>query len=73
MTNTPRPEDRIDALEMRIAHQDQTIEELNAAVTAQWTQIDRLVRQVELLTERAETGDPAAGNAPPVDTPPPHY
>ena len=37
-------EARIDALEMRVAYQDQTIEELNQTVIAQWKQIDALRR-----------------------------
>ena len=32
--------ERIDRLEMRLAHQDQTIEDLNQAVIAQWKQLD---------------------------------
>ena len=71
--DTPRPEDRIDALEMRIAHQDQTIEDLNAAVTAQWKLIDRLERQVALRREQAEAAASSTGAAPPADKPPPHY
>lgn len=35
---------RIEALETRIAYQDQTIEELNAAVTEQWALIEQLRR-----------------------------
>ena len=63
--------DRIDALETRLTFQDETIETLNKAITAQWQQIDALTRQVANLGERlqaAETHAPDAGNEPP-----PHY
>ena len=62
---------RLDALEMRIAHQDATIEALDATVTAQWRKIDALLRDVALLSDRIvdlgrrETGAP--------EPPPPHY
>ena len=32
--------ERIDALETRVAYQDDTIETLNTTITAQWKQID---------------------------------
>lgn len=63
--------ERIDALESRLAYQDQTIEQLNETITAQWTQIDALTRQVTALSERlqeAEANVPAAANERP-----PHY
>ena len=63
--------ERIDALEVRIAYQDETIETLNQAITAQWTEIDRLTRQVAELKERlqdAESNIPA-----PANERPPHY
>lgn len=62
---------RLDALEMRIAHQDATIEALDATVTRQWRTIDALVRGVAALTDRlADLGrrDPAGP-----EPPPPHY
>jgi SlyX protein len=62
---------RIDALESRLAYQDQTIEQLNETITAQWKQIDVLTRQLAALTERlqeAETSAPA-----PANERPPHY
>jgi uncharacterized coiled-coil protein SlyX len=62
---------RIDALETRLTFQDDTIEVLNATITAQWKQIDVLTRQVALLAERlqqAETSAPGATNEVP-----PHY
>ncbi len=40
---------RIDTLEMRIAHQDEIIAELNEVITAQWRKIDALERQVVKL------------------------
>jgi SlyX protein len=63
--------ERIDALEMRLAYQDVTIETLNQTITAQWTEIDRLTRQVADLKERVRE---AESNAPgPLNEKPPHY
>lgn len=63
---------RIDALEMRIAHQERVIEELNATVTGQWKEIETLRRQVERMADRLQqVADNAAPNAP--EPPPPHY
>ena len=64
---------RLDELEMRVVHQDQTIEELNAASTAQWKLIERLERQVARLAERVADSERSPGDAAPVDRPPPHY
>jgi len=63
---------RIDALEVRTAYQDQTIEALNATVVEQWKRIDDLARQVTLLEGRlqeAEVREPAVSPA----EKPPHY
>jgi SlyX protein len=63
--------ERIDALEARAMYQEETIEQLNATITAQWKQIDALTRQLTALTERlqeAEAGAPA-----PANERPPHY
>ena len=63
--------ERIDALESRLMYQDETIEQLNETITAQWKQIDALMRQVAALGERlqqAEAHAPASANERP-----PHY
>jgi SlyX protein len=63
--------ERVDALEMRLTFQDETIETLNQTITAQWQQIDALTRQVAALRESLRE---AEGNATgPVNEPPPHY
>ena len=63
--------ERIDALEVRIAYQDETIETLNQTITAQWTEIDRLTRQIAELKERLQD---AESNLPaPANERPPHY
>ena len=63
--------ERIDALEMRLAYQDDTIETLNQTITAQWKQIDVLTRKVTELGERLQE---AETNAPgPANERPPHY
>jgi SlyX protein len=64
---------RIDALEMRLVHQDEVIEDLNKTVIAQWKQIDLMTRRLERLGDRLEAvkdGD-ALGTRP--EPPPPHY
>ena len=61
---------RLDALEMRVAYQDQVIEDLNQAIIDQWKQIDSLRRQLaEILNRVREVED---GSAAP-ERPPPHY
>jgi SlyX protein len=63
MTDTSR----LDALETRIAHQDQAIEDLNQTITSQWKDIDRLKREVERLSDRianAEQASPQVGRNP---------
>jgi SlyX protein len=64
--------ERIDALEMRVAYQDDTIEKLNAVVTSQWAQIDALKRQLAALSERLDEAA-AAGPRDPLSEKPPHY
>ena len=71
MSDVTALSERIDALEMRLTYQDETIETLNQTITAQWIKIDALTRQVAELRERLQD---AEGNAPgPANEPPPHY
>ncbi|WP_407644931.1 SlyX family protein [Devosia rhizoryzae] len=64
-------DERIEALEARIAYQDQTIEELNQSITEQWKIIDLLTKKLSTLEEQVRSGsyiaDPAS------EKPPPHY
>ncbi|KQX35516.1 SlyX protein [Devosia sp. Root436] len=62
---------RIEALETRIAFQDQTIEELNTTITAQWRQIDLLTRKLDTVEEQVRSGVHIADPA--TEPPPPHY
>lgn len=63
---------RIEALEVRIAHQDRTIEDLNALITDQWRRIESLTRQIERMAGRLQrVEDTSPPDAP--DPPPPHY
>lgn len=71
MTDFSGLNERIDALEMRLSYQDVTIETLNQTITAQWTEIDRLTRQVAELKDRVRE---AESNVPgPANERPPHY
>jgi SlyX protein len=63
--------ERIDALEARIAYQDDTIETLNETITAQWKQIEALMRQVAALSERLQEAE--ARSPGPANERPPHY
>ena len=63
--------ERIDALEARIAYQDDTIETLNQTITAQWKQIDALTRQIATLNDRLQEAE--ARSPGPANERPPHY
>lgn len=63
---------RIEALEIRIAYQDETIETLNTTITAQWGQIDALKRALDELRERLADAENRTGIGP-ASEPPPHY
>jgi uncharacterized coiled-coil protein SlyX len=63
--------DRIDALEARIAYQDDTIETLSATITEQWKHIDALTRQVAALKDRLQEAEARAPG--PTNERPPHY
>jgi SlyX protein len=63
--------ERIDALEMRLTYQDESIETLNQTITAQWAQIDRLTRQMTELKERLQEAESHVPGA--VNERPPHY
>jgi uncharacterized coiled-coil protein SlyX len=71
MSDVTALSERIDALEVRLTYQDETIETLNQTITSQWLKIDALTRQIAELRERLQD---AEGNAPgPANEPPPHY
>ena len=70
---TSEPTDRIDALEEHIAHQQMVIDDLQDVSQAQWAEIERLKRELGKLTRSLEAMVEGDEDAPPVDTPPPHY
>ncbi len=66
----PDPASRLDELEIRIAHQDRTIAELNETVAAQWLKIDTLGRRLQQLVDEVSNLQPGRDGPEP---PPPHY
>ncbi|MBR0870507.1 SlyX family protein [Bradyrhizobium tropiciagri] len=71
MNDPAKLNERIDALEVRLTYQDETIETLNQTITAQWKQIDALTRQVAELRDRLQDAERLAPG--PANEPPPHY
>jgi len=63
--------DRIEALEVRLTYQDETIETLNKTITEQWLKIDALTRQLVTLSDRLQEAESRAPGA--TNEPPPHY
>ena len=71
--NANNTEARIDALEEKIAYQDQVIDDLNAAVTEQWKEIDTMRRLVASLLDEVKEMELAARATAGREPPPPHY
>jgi len=73
MSEALTPGARIEALEVRIAHQERIIEDLNKSVTDQWQQIDALARQIERMADRLRRLEDNAPSSDAPEPPPPHY
>ena len=71
MTDIERLTVRVDMLEMRIAEQDRTIEDLNATVLAQLKEVESLNRQIARLG--AQMQELEINQSPDPELPPPHY
>jgi SlyX protein len=66
-------EDRLIALETRLAHHERTTEELSDVITAQGRTIDLLTAQLRRLRERLGEMEAGWDRSPQDDRPPPHY
>jgi SlyX protein len=66
-------ETRIANLEIRLSHQDRTVEELNETIIRQWHEIDVLKRKLGLLQERMESVERDSSKPAGQEPPPPHY
>ena len=64
---------RIDTLEMRVAHQDDVIDQLNKVVVDQWTKIDQLLGRLGRLENRVSDPQDTGTQDGHVEPPPPHY
>ncbi|MEO9613631.1 MAG: SlyX family protein [Nitratireductor sp.] len=65
-------QDRTATLEMIVAEQERTIEDLSSEVAAQWKTIERLQKQLDRLTQRFLALEEQTAPEVPV-TKPPHW
>jgi len=72
MTDIQKLTARVETLESQVAFQEQTIEDLNSAITNQWTEFDKLNRRISKLTSELEELEVSAGGSDIVERPP-HY
>lgn len=64
---------RLTDLEIRVAQQDQTIEDLSEIVRKQWDEMDQMRRNLDRQVSQLQDLVADQGNTPPADQPPPHY
>ena len=65
--------ERLVELEVRVAFQEQTLQELNEVVTRQQQQIDRLTQELATLKVQLTIMAPSLVIPKDEETPPPHY
>lgn len=66
-------QERLTELEVRVAFQEKTIQDLNEVVTRQQQQIERLVAEVTKLRQQITALSPSLVASAAEETPPPHY
>ena len=65
--------ERLTELEVRVAFQEKTIQDLNEVVTRQQRQIDRLTQTLETVKSRLAALAPSMVIPQEEEKPPPHY
>ncbi|EPI4820456.1 SlyX family protein [Vibrio alginolyticus] len=66
-------EARINDLECQLAFQEQTIEDLNGALSRQQLQITKMLDQMKYVVGKVKNMDSSNLADPSEETPPPHY
>ena len=65
--------ERLTELEVRVAFQDKTLQDLNEVVTRQQREIDRLTKELEAVKSRLSGFAPSMVIRQEDEKPPPHY
>ena len=73
MQNQQILEDRIAELEMKIAFQEQLLDELNQALVQQQFDMDKIQLQLRYLAGKLKDMQPSIIASQAEETPPPHY
>ena len=73
MQNQQILEDRITELEMKIAFQEQLLDELNLALVQQQFDMDKIQLQLRYLASKLKDMQPSNIASQAEETPPPHY
>lgn len=68
-----RLENRITELEMKVAFQEQLLEELNQALVQQQFDMDRIQLQLRYMANKLKDFQPSNIASQAEETPPPHY
>ena len=73
MSEIQQLQSRLDELEMKLAFQEQTIDELNDALTKQQFMIDRMEVQLKFMVGKVKGMQTSNMANESEETPPPHY
>ncbi|MEC6815455.1 SlyX family protein [Photobacterium toruni] len=73
MNEIEQRQSRLDELEMKLAFQEQTIDELNDALTKQQFMIDRMEVQLKFMVGKVKGMQTSNMADESEETPPPHY
>ncbi len=70
MSDETTPVERLDALEVRIANQEQIIDELSEVTARQWSEIEALNGQIDYLKSKLHVLEDGIKNPPDKEAPP---